>query len=121
MGDQAMNMTGRTVSKIMLALGAAALGAAILTFGNGAKAPISPATPTISVASTKGDRLCGADHWPPAEATCLQSVMAQSGGAMRVRLVGADTTVVERPMTDRERIEAAFAAAETRITLAGRM
>ena len=116
-----MNTTGRTVSKIVLALGAAALGAAILTFGNGAEAPTGPATQTISVTSTKGDRLCGGDHWPPTDELCLQSVMAQSRRAVSVRLIGTGTTVVERPMTDRERIDAAFAAAEIRITLAGRM
>ena len=116
-----MNTTGRTVSKIMMASCAAALGAAILTFGIGVEAPTGPAAATVSVTSTKADRLCGGDHWPPTDGACLQSIMAQSGRAVSVRLVGAATTVIERPMTDRERIEAAFAAAETRITLAGRM
>ena len=116
-----MSTTGRTVFKIMLALGAAALGAAILTFGIGAEAPTDPAAATVSVTSTKADRLCGGDHWPPTDGACLQSVMAQSGRAVSVRLVGTSTTIIERPMTDRERIEAAFAAVETRITLAGRM
>ncbi len=116
-----MNTTGRTVSRITLALSAAALGAAILTFGTGSLATTSRATPTASVTSTKGDRLCGTDHWPPTDAACLQSVMAKSGRGVSVRLVGESTTVVERPMTDREQLEAAFAAFEPRITLASRM
>ena len=115
-----MNTTRRTVSKIMLALGAAAVGAAILTFGAGAEAPTGPATQTVSVSSTKADRLCGGDHWPPTDGVCLRSVVARSGRTASVRLVGAAMTVIERPMTNREFIEAAFAAAETRITLAGR-
>ena len=116
-----MNTTGRTVSRITLALSAAALGAAILTFGTGSQATTSPAPPTVSVTSTKGDRLCGTDHWPPTNATCLRSVMAKSGRGVSVRLVGESTTIVERPMTDRERLEAAFAAFEPRAKLANRM
>ena len=116
-----MNTTGRTVSRITLALSAAALGAAILTFGTGSQATTGPATPSASVTSTKGDRLCGTDHWPPNDAACLRSVTAKSGRGVSVRLVGEGTSVVERPMTDRERLEAAFAAFEPRIRLAGRM
>jgi hypothetical protein len=112
-----MNTTGRTVSRITLAFAAAA----ILTFGTGSKAQIGPATPATSIASTKGDRLCGADHWPPTEAACLRSVMAKSGRGVSMRLVGERTAVVERPMTDRERLEAAFSTFETRIRLADRM
>ena len=116
-----MNRTGLTASKIVLILGVAALESAFLTFGNGGKAPISPATPAVAVTSTKADRLCGSDHWPPKEAACLQSVMAKSGRSVSVRIVGEGTTVAERPLTDRERIEAAFAAFETRVALAHRM
>ena len=116
-----MNITGRTVSRITLALSAAALGAAILTFGTGSQATTGPATPTVSVTSTKGDRLCGTDHWPPTNAACLRSVMTKSGRGVSVRLVGERTAVVERPMTDRERLEAAFSTFETRIRLADRM
>ena len=116
-----MNMMGRTVSRITLTLGAAALGAAILTFGTGSEAQISSATPATSIASTKGDRLCGGDHGPPIEAACLQSIMAKAEPGVRVRLVGEGTTVVERPLTDREQLDAAFAAFETRIRLADRM
>jgi hypothetical protein len=115
-----MSMMRRTASRITLAIGAAALGAAVLTFGTGGQASTDPAVRTISAAGIKGDRLCGTDHWPPTEATCLQAVMAKSGRGVTVRLVGEGATVVERPMTDRERLQAAFAAFETRVTLADR-
>ena len=115
-----MNTTHRTVSRIALAFCGAALGAAVLTFGTGGQASTAPAARTVSAAGTKGDRLCGTGHWPPTEAACLQSVMARSGRAASVRFAGEGTTVVERPMTDRERLEAAFAAFGTRITLADR-
>ncbi len=116
-----MAIMRRTVSKITLAFCAAALGAAVLTLGTGGQAATDSAAPAVSVASTKADRLCGNDHWPPTETACLQSVMAKAGLGASVRLVGEATTVVERPMTDRERLEAAFAAFESHIELASRM
>ena len=116
-----MSMMRRTASGITLAIGAAALGAAVLTFGTGGQASVDPAAQVTSATVTKGDRLCGNDHWPPIKASCLQSVMAKSGRGVSVRLVGESTTIVERPMTDRERLEAAFAAFEPRAKLADRM
>jgi hypothetical protein len=47
--------------------------------------------------------------------------MAKSGRGVSVRLVGKGATVVERPMTDQERLEAAFAAFEPHVKLADRM
>ena len=116
-----MNTTRHIVSRITLALCAAALGAAILTFGTGGQASVDPAAQVASAAAMKGNRLCGNDHWPPTQVSCLQSVMAKSGRGVSVRLVGESTTIVERPMTDRERLEAAFAAFEPRAKLANRM
>ena len=116
-----MSMMRRTASGITLAICAAALGAAVLTFGTGGQASTDPAVRTISAAGTKGDRLCGTDHWPPTEATCLQAVMAKSGRGVSVRLVGRGATVVERPTTDQERLETAFAAFEPHVKLADRM
>lgn len=113
-----MNMTHRAASAAALAFAAAALGAAILAAGTGSKAPIGPAA---SAAGTKGDRLCGAGQGPRTDAACRRSAMAESGHGVSVRLVGNGTSVVERPMTDRERLEAAFAAFGTQTGLASRM
>lgn len=59
-----------------LALDIAAVGAAILIFATGSKAPTGPAAPTVSVAGTKTDRPCGGNHGPSTEAACLQSKTA---------------------------------------------
>ena len=114
-------MLRSAVARGAIAVVLAGTGAAVLTFGStGTASPDTPAAPVTVIASNKSDGLCGDAQWPPSDGGCLRSIMAKSGRAATVRIVGSGATVVERPMTDRERIDAAFVAAASRQDLASR-
>ncbi len=100
-----MNLT-RTVAKATIVFGVAALCAGLSTSSGTSKPSIDASMlQPAAIASGKGDRLRSS---------------ARSGLEADVRQAGDNATVVERPMTDRERIEAAFAAARPSTVLASR-
>ena len=82
-------------------------------------ASATTARQTAVVAATgKGDKLCGRGDRAAYDVTCGDRIMARSGRNVSVRVVGTNTSVAERGMTDNERIREAFetldAAARTR-------
>ena len=96
----------RTFAKATIVFGVAALCAGLSTSSGTGKPSVGASMlEPAAVMSGKGDRLRSG---------------ARSGLEADVRTLGENTTVVERPMTDRERIEAAFAASRPSTALASR-